>query len=208
MKCRAVLLAGAGVVWAAAIVFGARTLLTYENTPGAPGDPPQQWPAASRVARPNGRFTLVMLSHPDCPCTRASLAGLEALIARTQGRLAVFILFGKPAAHEADIRSSDLWKQASGIPGVTPLYDDDSQEVARFRGHVSGQTMLYDPTGRLVFSGGLTSARGHQGPNAGADAVLRLVNESTRVPYTTPVFGCALHDPGTRPIREDPAWKQ
>ncbi len=39
----------------------------------------------------------------------------------------------------------------------------------------SGQVLLYDPSGRLAFSGGITAARGHVGDNAGSDAIVGLV---------------------------------
>ena len=37
----------------------------------------------------------------------------------------------------------------------------------RFGAETSGQTLLYDRDGRLLFSGGTTGSRGHDGDNAG-----------------------------------------
>src|SRR5436190_789460 len=70
---------GTGLLWAGLVLFGARTLLNYENTSGTPANAPSQWPSNSRIARPDSKFALVMLAHPNCPCTRASLAELEIL---------------------------------------------------------------------------------------------------------------------------------
>ena len=62
----------------------------------------------------------------------------------------------------------------------------------------SGQVLLYQPSGRLAFSGGITPARGHSGDNPGSDAVLSLVRREARqadgVPVTCRVFGCPLFD--------------
>jgi hypothetical protein len=203
-----VVFTGGYLLWAGFVLFGARMLLNYENTSGTPADAPSQWPSHSRIARPNSRFTLVMLAHPNCPCTRASLAELNILMAKLHGKLAAFVIFSKPEAGAKEVKGSDLWKEAATIPDVRAVYDDRGGETQNFGGQVSGQTLLYNPKGRLVFSGGITSARGHQGDNAGVDAVISNVNGEARVPGHTPAFGCALHNPGTAELREGSLWKK
>lgn len=202
------ILAAVVSLWFLLILSGAHALLRYESTPGAPGTPPAIWPSRTGIVRPPGKFTLVMLSHPDCPCTRASLAELESVIARTQGQLVGFIVFSKPGSSRAEIESSDLWHLASRIPAITPLDDQRGTASQKFHGYVSGQTMLYDPAGRLIFSGGITSGRGHQGDNAGAEAVIRRVNGDGQAPKSAAVFGCALHNPNDQTAKEDPSWRQ
>lgn len=164
------------LVWAVAILAGSRILFKYENTPGLPGAPPSHWPSGSRIEQSHMAFTLVLLAHPDCPCTGATLAELEAIIARSQGKLTSYVIFSKPGVHDTNISSSALWKAATRIPSVTVVYDSTGIDTSRFGGHVSGQTMLYDPNGILVFTGGITSGRGHQGDSDGADAILRRVS--------------------------------
>ncbi len=198
---------GVLILWAALIGLGGRKILNYESEPGAPGAPPAQWPTASRIARPNDKFTLVMLTHPNCPCTRASVGELEILMARLQGKLVGFMVFRKPEATAADVQASVLWKTGAGIPNVHLIYDRDGSETERFGGRVSGQTMLYDPQGRLVFSGGITSARGHQGDNFGVDAVIHAVREGVNVRTHVPVFGCSLHDPNAKELSQN-SWKK
>lgn len=195
------------LIWGGLIASGARVLLNYEDTAGVAGTPPSHWPSDSPIARPQGKFVLVMLSHPDCPCTKASLAELEIVMAQAQRQLTAVILFGKPGSAATEIESSELWHTAARIPGVQPLFDARGAGSRSFHGYVSGQTMLYDPSGRLVFSGGITSARGHQGDNNGANAVLLRVRGDTRAPASTPVFGCSLHDPDAQSAKEDPSWR-
>lgn len=203
-----VLILGMGLLWGVVIVSGTRALLNYESTAGTPGAPPAHWPSDSGIARSNEKFTLLMLAHPYCPCTRASLAELEIVMAQLQGKLLAFVLFSKPGASAAEIQESDLWKKAAIIPDVSALYDDHAAETEKFGGQVSGQTMLYDSEGRLIFSGGITSGRGHQGDNEGADAVIRVVRGEKATPATTPVFGCTLHDPSAKALSEDSSWKK
>jgi hypothetical protein len=59
---------------------------------------------------------------------------------------------------------------------------------------VSGETLLYDPHGRLVFRGGLTAGRGHAGDSPGRRAVVACFNEPTPERRDLPVFGCPLLD--------------
>ena len=52
--------------------------------------------------------------------------------------------------------------------------------------------MFYDARGALLFSGGITGARGHAGDNAGRRAIVALLNRSPARSRATNVFGCSL----------------
>jgi hypothetical protein len=197
----------AGLVWAVAIGFGARKVFVYESTPGVPGVPRPKWPSASHLVRTKGKFTLVMLAHPDCPCSRASLAEIEILMAQLDRKVAVFVPIGQPGATAAEITASDLWTRAAAIPGVLAIFDADGKEAEAFGATVSGQTMLYDVEGTLVFSGGITDGRGHQGNNPGLDAVIEKVSGREGI-FHAPVFGCSLRDPSAKALREDTSWQK
>lgn len=151
------------------------------------------------------QYTLIMLAHPKCPCTRASVEELSKLMAYGRGRLRAYLLFAKPNGYPDDWSKTDLWMTAASIPGVTVLFDDDGIEADRFGTSTSGQVILYDQTGKLQFRGGITQSRGHSGDNAGRSAVEALV--SGRVPERdqTPVFGCPLFDPDSECRRQDHA---
>jgi hypothetical protein len=138
----------------------------------------------------------------------ASLEELDELMARIPQRLAIYILFSKPDAPAAKVESSALWRRASRIPGVSVRFDQFGVEAAKFGGHVSGQTMLYDPNGNLVFSGGITATRGHRGANAGIDSIFQAVIGKPGAVARTPVFGCSLHDPDSQELKDDPAWQR
>jgi hypothetical protein len=181
-------------LWLFVVGIGLSVLLGYENTPGAAALPIASWPADSKIQRAPGRATLVMLAHPHCPCSRASLRELAQLMAQSQGRLEAFVLFLKPHGFADDWEKTDLWQSAADIPGVEPIVDHDGVEARLFHARTSGQTMLYDAEGRLLFSGGITIARGHEGDNAGRNAILALVNAGIAEQTETPVFGCPLFD--------------
>jgi hypothetical protein len=115
-------------------------------------------------------------------------------MAQSQGHLSAYVLFLKPSGFSDGWEKTDLWQSAAGIPGVKPIVDDDGVEARRFHATTSGQTVLYDAEGRLLFSGGITLARGHAGDNAGRSAIVSLVNAKIAEQAETPVFGCPLFD--------------
>jgi hypothetical protein len=186
------LLVTAGVLWVAAVGFGMRTLLRYESTPGALADAGQRWPVGSTLRRTPGQPTLVVLAHPQCVCTRASLSELNVVMQRFHGRLTAYVLYVQPHGMPESWAQSDSWRSARDIPGVVVMVDRDGAEAKRFRGYTSGQTLVYDSDGRLLYNGGLTAARGHEGDNAGRRAIIALLNGSARGPLVHNVFGCLL----------------
>ena len=178
--------------WLLALGFGLRNLFSYENTPGATGKSPESWPTSSRIIRSADHYNLVMLAHPYCPCTRASVNELAAIMAQTQGKLSAYVLFLKPENSSEGWADTKLRRTAAAIPGVTTLTDLAGSEARRFGAETSGHTLLFDPKGRRVFNGGITASRGHAGGNAGESAIVALVNRGETGHSSTFVFGCAL----------------
>jgi hypothetical protein len=189
---QACVLVACGALWLSGVGAGSKALWDYQTTPGEPGSPPRRWPAASRIERLPGRATLLMMVHPQCPCSRASVGELSGLVSAAGERVSVHVLMFKPRCFPAGWERTDLWTAAARIPGVTVVADEDGEEAARFGGATSGQVVLYDAEGRLQFSGGITNARGHRGESAGQQRILALVRGETADAATSRVFGCAL----------------
>ena len=204
---RVLLLAGT-ILWLLVISIGLWMLWGYENTPGKAAEPPREWPADSKILPARDHATLVMLAHPHCPCTRATIGELASIMAHSQGRLTAYVLFLKPRGFSEEWEKSDLWQSAASIPGVTAVIDDEGAEANRFHAATSGQTVLYDAGGRLLFSGGITASRGHYGDNAGQSAIVSLVNSGAADLTETSVFGCPLFDPNSEcPMPKDAKQK-
>jgi hypothetical protein len=181
-------------LWLLVVGIGLSVLWGYENSPGIRANPPNLWPTESKIQRGTDHATLVILVHPRCPCTRATIGELAELMAHCQGHLSAYVLFIKPAGFSGDWEKTDLWQSAAIIPGVNPIVDNDGAEAQLFHSATSGQTILYDAEGRLLFSGGITVSRGHSGDNAGRSAIVSLVNTGASVQTETSVFGCPLFD--------------
>lgn len=195
------------MLWLCATGAGLAWLMAYDNTPGLSADAPASWPSDTTLRRDTAGETLVMLAHPRCDCTRASLGELAELLARAKRPPRTFIVFIRPGGVDAEWEKTPAWEEANDIPGATVIRDNNGAETQRFGGYTSGQTLLFDRNGRLIFSGGITAARGKSGDNAGRDAILALLEKPDAKGLNTRVFGCALFSgsipPGGSPRNDD-----
>src|SRR4051812_19803066 len=183
----------AALVWVAAVGVGFTFLLDYSVEPGAPALAPQQWPHESAIPAPRNHHLLVMTMHPHCPCTRASVAELNNLMALLRrDNVKAYVLAVKPADFPDDWVDTESYRTARRIPGVELLVDVDGVESARFGARTSGQVLVFGPAGALMFAGGLTPDRGHQGDSAGRHRILSLVKTGTADAKNSLVFGCPL----------------
>jgi hypothetical protein len=186
------LLAGALLLWAVGVGIGLKQLWAYENTPGAAAVAPADWPRASRLPRPGDRAALVVLLHPQCSCSHATVAELARLRARVGDALDIYVLMYSPAGSSLDWVRSPLWHKAAAIDTALVIADENGAEARLFGGATSGQTLLFDRAGRLRFAGGITASRGHEGDNAGRTAIERIVAGEQAEHPATFVFGCSL----------------
>lgn len=180
------------LTWVVALSYGMKVLLKYETTPGTSGASAPKWPEASAISRPPNKPMLLMVAHPHCPCTRASIAELAQLMARAPKDVAVTVIFVKPKGAGSNWDDTDLRRGAAAIPGVTTVTDEGGVEAKRFGAETSGHTLVFDRRGTLVFSGGITATRGHAGDNAGENAALAALREQLSGRDRTAVFGCSL----------------
>lgn len=182
------------VGWLVLVLAGSAWLWRHSLTPGAEaGAAPEVWPAG--LERNTAKPTLVMFAHPKCPCTRASVGELAVLMARCQGKVDARVVFYQPKEMPADWVRSDTWQSAAAIPGVTVQADEDGRMAEKFHAGTSGQVVLYGTDGRLLFSGGITEARGHSGDNDGRSALVELIEDGkAKHAVRTPVFGCSLQE--------------
>ena len=181
------------MLWLVCAVGGLFLVWAYDNGPGVPANADSEWPVNTSLEPATDRPTLVLLAHPQCTCTRATLGELAEALARAQSLPKTYVVFLKPSSMPDGWEQTDLWKTAAALPNATVVRDDDGREAERFGAATSGQTMLYDARGSLLFSGGITGARAHSGDNAGRAALVALLNRQPGAyASTTNVFGCSL----------------
>lgn len=198
MKQSTLLLAIAAPIWALAIGVGTYVLMAYEHTPGvAASHAPSVFPKGTQLVLASDRATLIMLVHPHCPCTRASIAELAKLLARCPNQLSAYVVFLKPESMPQGWEQTDIWESCRAIPGVQMISDTNGEIAERLDAATSGQTFVYSSKGALIFAGGITASRGQVGDNVGSQAIVEKLNGRAPALDTASVFGCPLVAPQT-----------
>lgn len=185
-------LAIAALLWITTIAAMLRATRRFESTPGRAADALTSWPVSRRIPRAPGEWRLVMLIHPHCSCSRASISELQRIIEKAPRSLRTYIVVYRPSDFARGWEKTDVFTAASRLPRTRIVLDQDGHEARLFHGFTSGQTYLYDGDGKLRFSGGITLLRGHAGFNSGSAEVMRIAN-SKMGSGTHPVFGCAIN---------------
>jgi hypothetical protein len=186
---------GLGLIWLLAAGTGFAWILKYQSAGGNAGTAPEHWPATAQITFDTKRDTLVMFAHPQCPCTRASMEELNRLLARHRGQVTTHVMFIQPAGFTPSQMQSGLWRSAEAIPDVAVHTDTNGVQAKLFGAETSGYVLLYDAQGRLLFRGGITGGRGHEGDNAGEDDIGTLLAGEAAHDRQTPVYGCSLINP-------------
>ena len=193
MRMNRTMLVAAGALWIIASVAAVAALWEYAHRPGASGEPPSRWPASvSRDLLAADRHTLFVFFHSECPCSQATVNELERVAARAPGRFSARVYIHDAAGMQRPAAEGRLWKAASRIPGAQVLADHDGTLARTFGAETSGVALLYDRAGQLLFHGGITGARGHEGGNANEDALLACLREAPSAPTKTHAYGCSI----------------
>jgi hypothetical protein len=169
-------------VWGALIAGGVGLLYAYEGTPGERAETPATWPTAS--ALPHAGITVAMFVHPECSCTRASIAELATVLHDAPRPATLLIVVdGDPAS---------LGDRLQSLGDVRVIEDRGGGEAALFGAKTSGHVVAFDAHGALSFSGGITPARGHVGDNVGRRSLERVLAGRAPQDSRHAVLGCAL----------------
>ena len=187
-------------LWVSVILAGFYVLMTYQSTPGEAAEVQPSWPATTALEHQDNRLNLVMFVHPHCPCSTASMRELERIMVRLRDRVFVQVVFVRPKGAPSQWSDTSLVASARAIPKAEIRMDLDSQEAQRFGAMTSGHVYLYAADGALLFSGGITSSRAHEGDNLGSLTIQNLGMGEKPHKASTPVYGCPLFDRTTKQI--------
>ena len=181
------------VIWGFVVGIGFLALQLHVASPGQGGPTVEHWPGQSRVPLTGGQPTLVMAAHPLCPCTRASVSELTRVLTKCEGQVKAYVLIFLPKHAGHGWGLTDGLRGLGTMPGVHLIDDPGGEEAARFGARTSGLVALYAQDGRLLFRGGITGGRGHEGDNEGRRALVGLIQDnSSTYRCETPIFGCPI----------------
>ena len=197
MSVKTVLVVVMCLAWSLGVVSGFKALAKHGGSAGASAAAPAHWPAGATVALDAVAPTLLLFAHPQCPCTAATIEELNRLLARCGPVQPTVLFFSDPALGDA-WHDSPLRAAAEALPGVRVLDDPLGATAELFGARTSGQVLLYDPRGALLFEGGITPGRGHAGDSAGRSALLQLL-QGEHAADGSPVYGCSLVTPERAP---------
>jgi hypothetical protein len=134
---------------------------------------------------------LLMFLHPKCSCSLASVNEMARLMSRIKNKPELYIYFADPFEND-ELINSQLWQLSNNIPNSHVIRDKDSSIAKQLQAETSGSVILYDATGRLLFHGGITASRGHEGSSFGLQALTNLLNEKNNKILSSNVYGCGL----------------
>ena len=161
-------------IWLALVVTGFSILSSYANQPGGKAVVPSTWPTS---ANENPTNTLMVFIHPRCPCTRATIEELTWIMSRCHRKLDCVVMPLQPDGCSEGWSDASLVRAAAAAPGVRIETDRNGVVAKRFGARTSGHCILFDAAGQLIFEGGITPSRGHQGHSRGHDAILSFVDQ-------------------------------
>lgn len=186
------------VAWGGIVLASLGGMAVYQSTPGAVAADVDA-NALRRVAAHHDAATnsskathrLLVFAHPRCPCTEATIAELSRLVTWCAGRLDAEVYFYQPSGEPDAWSKTSLWEAADRIDGVRVRVDRDGTFARECDVSTSGQVLLINTEGHLLFSGGITPSRSHHGDNDGSAAIVAHITRGNG-DASTPVFGCEI----------------
>jgi len=171
-------------------------LMSYANRAGEVGEfTPSKLPAEatrSSIDQP----TVLFFYHPHCPCTRASVRCLERYLVSFRSNPRIVAYAFRPLSASDSWVDSETTDKLRSLKSVEVVVDEDARTCRRYDIATSGHVLVYSGDGSLVFSGGITASRGHEGECVAADAMKNAVNGIPNSEPSWPVFGCAFFSAG------------
>ncbi len=189
------------LLWSFLVVIGYGAMVFYSAAPAKSSAGVGHFPLANSIsANPlslsTDGLTLITFLHPQCPCSRATVSELQNVLSRKPGLenlpLSAFAVVSRPSGSTESFAQGAIVDSLREIANLTVVIDKDDIESQRFGAVTSGQTLLFDKTGKCIFNGGITRARGEIGENAGTESLSKLIAGNRTAIEKTPVFGCSL----------------
>lgn len=180
------------VAWGLCLCVGGVVLVRYSLASNRSGDQPTHWPVDSKLEQIECEPRLLLFLHPKCGCSLATLTEFTRALRRSEESVAVKAVFYCPPKTSTAWVHGELWEAASQIPGCQCTIDVGGRECKTFGVSSSGHVLLFDERGDRVFSGGVTSSRGHEGDNLGGQLLAELIGGRSSEAVELPVFGCQI----------------
>lgn len=182
------------LLWLAAVISGNIYLANYHNKAGPRIEElVLEWPS-TELELDQEIPTVVVAIHPQCPCSTATAAELNRILCRYGKAVRLYVLVYYPSQMSAD----PSWDQSMTmnafriIPSAAFIKDLDGSIALKFHMLTSGHSRVYSPENKLLFCGGITLSRAHEGDNIASAGMLSALRKQANTLEKHVVFGCRL----------------
>ena len=151
---------------------------------------PNKWPLVSKLHFSAKMPNLYVFIHPECSCSIATLSELDKLKTRVLNQVHLHVVILK---YKTEMNSNLQVQEAQRVVGKDNVFFDEAHlEAKLFGAETSGQTYLFDEAGNLIFNGGITISRAHEGDNLGSQSIDYWIKNRVSILKKSEVFGCSL----------------
>ncbi len=184
-------------IWISAVSLCYGCLLNYSSTPALTTSGPSQFPQSQKLGLNKNGLTMIAFFHPQCPCSAATAAELGKILThhdfyKPHANLKVYAVISKPSGTDVSFTKSSLVSSLEVTRGVELVIDQNDVLSRQFGALASGQILLFNQQGEKLFSGGITTERGHEGESSGGAALGNYIRGQRTALKIAPVFGCSL----------------
>lgn len=184
------MIAAGAALWILLISGWMGLLVAHQYRSGEASNLSGRWPQASRLDPGSGTHTVVLFAHPQCPCLSATLTEMERLRTLVGVPFRLLVVFADEPVF--DLPHSRHFRRVSAWNHVTVISDPGSREATLFGARTSGQVLIFDNDRRLVFRGGITESRAHEGDSDNLARAIAAFGVRDAQVKAAPVYGCSL----------------
>jgi len=184
----------------AIIAFGSWRLSDYSYRPCDQGDVVTNLSSATGIMNlpelihSNDELPiLILVYHPHCPCTASTVRNLERISSALSIHPHVVAFAYCPVGTSDSWIDSSITRQLVRM-GADVLVDRGGDYCSQLGTVTSGHILVYDDGMSLVFSGGITPGRGHEGTCPASSDLFQRVNGHSGETIQWPVYGCPIID--------------
>jgi len=172
--------------------LGIWQLYAFSTTPGD-HTVVQSWILQDKLPLKHQLASLVVLIHPKCSCSTATLKEVERLKIGLKDKLDVKLVFISYGDKSKNWYQGPVWDLAVSMKkNVSIVLDNDGQILKTLGTKTSGTAYLVGPDLKVVFQGGLTPIRGHEGATSGQAFIASWVKGNTKSSLIQKIFGCGV----------------
>ncbi|MBB3210076.1 hypothetical protein FHS27_005922 [Rhodopirellula rubra] len=119
---------------------------------------------------------------------------LEHIDAECERKVDLQFVFYCPDDEEVEWAKTNLWTHAARLSSHPIFIDRGGNEARLFGATTSGFVCLFSRDGKVLYAGGVTPSRGHEGDNKGRQTIRDVVLGRSVEHIRLPTYGCPIHE--------------